>query len=231
MPGRRDAAYAAASFLEHMGSDGIAENLVVIDGAANIIPAKAIVTISAPETAEIDIWKERLKKHLQNIDTERLVSSEMQEVFISEHITEAKLTTDKRHIETSYIEEAECVLELAMDTIAEKYNVIITQKQGTREMPVHFDKNLIELMKNCAESNPHIAKPTGKVRTMLSGAFHDAMNFGRIMPSVMGFVPSVNGISHNKAEYTREEDLHAGVETLTSMVVEVLAKAGIISLA
>ena len=230
MPGRRDAAYAAATFLERMADDGIAENLVVIDGAANIIPAKAIVTISAPEGAEIDLWKERLQKHLQDIDIERSVCSEIEEVFISENITEAKLTTDKRHIETSYIEEAERVLEAAINTIAEKYNVTITQTQGTREIPVHFDKTLIELMKNCAESNPHIAKPNGSVRTMLSGAFHDAMNFGRIMPSVMGFVPSVNGISHNKAEFTREEDLHAGVEVLTSMVVVILAKAGPISL-
>ena len=81
-------------------------------------------------------------------------------------------------------------------------------------------------MQHCANANPQVVKSGGKVRTMLSGAFHDAMNFGRIMPSVMGFVPSVNGISHNKAEYTREEDLNAAVDVLTSMVVTKLAEAG-----
>jgi len=226
MTGRRDAAYAAATLLRLMANDVIAENIFVIDGAANIIPATAVVTISAPGSTDINHWKACLQKHLQNIDVERSVSAEMEEIFIVQRVTEAKLTTDKRHIESAYIVESERVLELTMHTVARKYNVTITQKQGTREMPVHFDKTLIELMQNCAEKNPLVAKPGGKVRRMLSGAFHDAMNFGRIMPSVMGFVPSVKGISHNKAEYTREEDLNAAVDVLTSMVVAKLTEAG-----
>lgn len=229
MPGRRDAAYAAATFLQLVAEDVIAENLVVIDGAANIIPAKAIVIIRPHEGAATDQWKACIQKHLQIIAIERLVSSEIEEVPISEQITEAKITTDKRHIGTGYIEESERMVEHAIDTITEKYNVTVIQKQGTREMPVHFDKALIDLMKTCAGSNPNIAKPNGEVRTMLSGAFHDAMNFGRIMPSVMGFVPSVNGISHNKAEYTREEDLLAGVEVLIAMVTAELSKTGTIA--
>lgn len=226
MPGRRDAAYAAASLLQCMVNDVIAENLFVIDGAANIIPSKAVVTISPPGNIDINDWKVLLQKQLQNINAERLVSSEIEEIFIDQRVTEAKLTTDKRHIGSTYIEESERILEHTMQTVAKKYNVTITQKQGTREMPVHFDKTLIELMQNCANTNSMIAKPGGKVRTMLSGAFHDAMNFGRIMPSVMGFVPSVNGFSHNKAEYTREEDLNAAVGVLTSMVIAILGKAG-----
>jgi acetylornithine deacetylase/succinyl-diaminopimelate desuccinylase-like protein len=225
MPGRRDAAYAAATLLKRMVDDVIAENMMVINGAANIIPARAIATISAPEGADVNQWKARLQNHLRDIYTERLVSSEIEEILISQHAIESKLTTDKRHIEASCIEESERALERAMQAVAEKYSVTITQKQGTREMPVHFDKTLIELMKNCADANPYVAKPNGKVRTMLSGAFHDAMNFGRVMPSVMGFVPSVNGISHNKAEYTHEKDLNAGVDVLTSMVVAELNKS------
>jgi N-carbamoyl-L-amino-acid hydrolase len=153
------------------------------------------------------------------------VSSEVEEILISQRAAESKLTTDKRHIEASCIEESELALERAMHAAAEKYNVTIIQKQGTREMPVHFNKSLIELMQKCAGANPYIANRTGKIRSMLSGAFHDAMNFGRMMPSVMGFVPSVKGISHNKAEYTREEDLNAGVAVLTSMMIAELTKA------
>lgn len=37
------------------------------------------------------------------------------------------------------------------------------------------------------------------------------------MPTVMLFVPSVDGISHNEAEYTRDDDALRGVDLLTEV--------------
>jgi N-carbamoyl-L-amino-acid hydrolase len=51
-------------------------------------------------------------------------------------------------------------------------------------------------------------------RRMPSGAGHDAQNMARITPAGMIFVPSVDGRSHTKEEYTRFDDLERGANVL-----------------
>jgi hydantoinase/carbamoylase family amidase len=53
-----------------------------------------------------------------------------------------------------------------------------------------------------------------QARTMLSGAYHDAMIMGRRVPVGMIFVPSRGGISHHPDEYTAPEELDRGVAVL-----------------
>ncbi|WKD62209.1 Putative hydrolase [Corynebacterium ciconiae DSM 44920] len=54
-------------------------------------------------------------------------------------------------------------------------------------------------------------------------AGHDSTNLKEIVPTVMLFVPSVDGISHNEAECTSDADCLAGVEVLTAVVRRLLA--------
>lgn len=56
---------------------------------------------------------------------------------------------------------------------------------------------------------------------MMTIAGHDSTNLKEIVPTVMLFVPSVDGVSHNEAELTRDDDMLAGVRLITA----VLAKA------
>ena len=56
-------------------------------------------------------------------------------------------------------------------------------------------------------------------------AGHDSTNMKEIVPSVMLFVPSVDGISHAEAEYTSDQDLCAGVDLLTETVARMLEGA------
>jgi N-carbamoyl-L-amino-acid hydrolase len=49
-------------------------------------------------------------------------------------------------------------------------------------------------------------------------AGHDSTNMKDIVPTVMLFVPSVDGISHNEHEYTLDEDIVAGTAMLTAVV-------------
>ncbi|TQR84000.1 M20 family metallo-hydrolase [Mycobacterium hodleri] len=53
-------------------------------------------------------------------------------------------------------------------------------------------------------------------------AGHDSTNMKEIVPSVMLFVPSVEGISHAEAEYTADEDLCTGVDLLTESLARML---------
>ncbi|MCH8565263.1 M20 family metallo-hydrolase [Nesterenkonia sp. LB17] len=50
-------------------------------------------------------------------------------------------------------------------------------------------------------------------------AGHDSTNMKDKVPTVMLFVPSVDGISHNVNEYTRDEDLIAGVDHLAGVLL------------
>jgi N-carbamoyl-L-amino-acid hydrolase len=53
---------------------------------------------------------------------------------------------------------------------------------------------------------------------MTSGAGHDAQMMARICPTAMIFVPSIDGISHNPKEYTKDTDLVAGTNVLLEVV-------------
>ncbi|NKX51507.1 M20 family metallo-hydrolase [Arthrobacter deserti] len=52
---------------------------------------------------------------------------------------------------------------------------------------------------------------------VMTVAGHDSTNLKDVVPTVMLFVPSVDGISHNEAEFTRDEDALRGVELLTEV--------------
>ncbi len=59
----------------------------------------------------------------------------------------------------------------------------------------------------------------GVVRTL---AGHDSTNMKDIVPTIMLFVPSVDGISHNERELTSDEDMLAGVDLLTELLGRVV---------
>jgi N-carbamoyl-L-amino-acid hydrolase len=49
---------------------------------------------------------------------------------------------------------------------------------------------------------------------MTSGAGQDAQMMARLCPSAIIFVPSVGGVRHRPAEYTRPEELELGANVL-----------------
>jgi N-carbamoyl-L-amino-acid hydrolase len=57
-------------------------------------------------------------------------------------------------------------------------------------------------------------------RRMPSGAGHDAQSIARFAPIGMIFVPSVAGISHSPREFSRPEDIAAGVNVLLRTLLE-----------
>jgi N-carbamoyl-L-amino-acid hydrolase len=57
-------------------------------------------------------------------------------------------------------------------------------------------------------------------RDMVSGAAHDAAYIARIAPTAMIFVPCRDGISHNEAEFTSQEQCAAGAQVLLQAVLD-----------
>ena len=78
-----------------------------------------------------------------------------------------------------------------------------------------------------AELQQHLAAAAethapGKWQHMPSAALHDAMFLAEIMPAAMLFVPSINGISHDFAENTSDEDIVRGCQVLATAVASIL---------
>jgi beta-ureidopropionase / N-carbamoyl-L-amino-acid hydrolase len=80
---------------------------------------------------------------------------------------------------------------------------------------VPFHSTLIDL---CAAAVQEVA---GSVHRLPAGALHDATEVARAgIPTVMMFVQSLGGISHNKIEDTREEHLELAVEALERLAMK-----------
>jgi len=90
--------------------------------------------------------------------------------------------------------------------------------------PIPFDARLIEF---CGEA---IEEVTGAPAPRLpSGPLHDAAEVSRCgIPTVMMFVQSLNGLSHNRAEDTRSEHLELAVrafDRLAAKTIDWIAKS------
>ncbi len=84
--------------------------------------------------------------------------------------------------------------------------------------PVPFHGELIQL---CQEAIREIA---GEAPCLPSGPLHDAAEVSRAgIPTVMMFVQSLGGISHNKIENTKEEYIEMSVATLDRLATKTVA--------
>jgi N-carbamoyl-L-amino-acid hydrolase len=99
--------------------------------------------------------------------------------------------------------------------LARDEGVEITAKPLARFAPVTFDREMVARITATAEALGH------SVRTMPSGAGHDAQMFAPNCPTGMIFVPSKDGISHNVREYTAPEDIRAGADVLLQVMLTV----------
>lgn len=86
--------------------------------------------------------------------------------------------------------------------------------------PVACLPEIQAIMKKAAETRNYAHT------TVVSGAGHDAMQMANLCPVGMLFVPSVNGISHHPEEFTRLEDLVAGMEVLLESVIDINQSLG-----
>lgn len=127
----------------------------------------------------------------------------------------ATITLDIRNTDESLLQKAESEVSEFVRKLGDAEGVSITSRTLARFEPVVFDSRIVDCVEN-------IARTFGNsVQRMPSGAGHDAQMLSRVCPSGMIFVPSVNGISHNPAEFTTEQDLQAGANVLLHVMLEI----------
>jgi N-carbamoyl-L-amino-acid hydrolase len=121
---------------------------------------------------------------------------------------------DLRNTDEATLKEAEAEVFEACRMYSSDEGCEISMRTLARFEPVEFDPEMVDLVETTAQRLGH------STRRMPSGAGHDAQMLARVCPTSMVFVPSVNGLSHNIAEYTTPADIEAGANVLLQVVLD-----------
>ena len=122
--------------------------------------------------------------------------------IVTSVVEECRITLDQRHLDAVALSRMLEDAKQASLKFAQEGNVRVAWDRIWRIEPVLFDPRLIDL---CSEG---IDETCGKTHRLPSGPLHDAAEVARAgVPTVMMFVQSLHGISHNKIEDTKEEHL------------------------
>lgn len=125
---------------------------------------------------------------------------------------EVRMHVDLRSSDPDAVAAALAELDLAIASAEERARVTV-ERQGTHEWSVReYPATGVALAEDSADA---LGLSHRRIMTI---AGHDSTNMNELYPTVMLFVPSVDGVSHNEGEYTRPEDACAGVDVLTEVV-------------
>jgi N-carbamoyl-L-amino-acid hydrolase len=105
----------------------------------------------------------------------------------------------------------------ASERFAREGNVTVSWERLWQIEPILFNSDLIAL---CDEA---ISETGAQPHRLPSGPLHDAAEVARSgMPTIMMFVQSLHGISHNKIEDTKEEHLSMAVRAFDTLADKAL---------
>src|SRR6266498_1839008 len=122
--------------------------------------------------------------------------------IVTSVVEECRITLDQRHLEGAALERMLQEAREASERFAREGNVKVSWERLWQIDPRPFNDELIAL---CDEA---IRETCGQSHRLPSGPLHDAAEVARAgVPTVMMFVQSLHGISHNKIEDTKEEHL------------------------
>jgi N-carbamoyl-L-amino-acid hydrolase len=141
--------------------------------------------------------------------------------IVTSVVQECRITLDQRHLDAPALSRMLREAKEASERFAKEGNVNVSWNRLWQIEPVLFNPELVEM---CSES---IRETCGKVHRLPSGPLHDAAEVARAgVPTVMMFVQSLHGISHNKIEDTKEEHLEMCVTAFDKLADKAMKWVG-----
>jgi len=128
-----------------------------------------------------------------------------------------EISLDQRALEPATLQRALDDAREAASRAAAANDVRVEWRRVWQIDPYRFDPRLLAL---CTEA---VQEVTGHAPRLPSGPLHDAVEMARVMPAVMMFARSSNGLSHCKEEDTPETDLEATIEAFQRLVDKTVA--------
>jgi beta-ureidopropionase / N-carbamoyl-L-amino-acid hydrolase len=136
-------------------------------------------------------------------------------------VGECRVALDQRHLDAAALARMLEEAREASERFAPEGNVTVAWERIWQIEPIPFHEKLIEFC------DAAIRETFGASYRLPSGPLHDAAEMARAgVPTVMMFVQSLQGISHNKIEDTKEEHLELAVrafDRLASKAMEWIA--------
>ncbi len=131
---------------------------------------------------------------------------------------EVRFTLDLREIDENIRNVVEGDIRTQAHAICEEHGLHLEIVDLQRVAPAQCSPKIQSVIDTvCNKRN------IGRMRLM-SGAGHDGMQFARLCPIGMIFVPSKNGISHNPSEFSSPDDCAIGAEVLNHTLLELSMK-------
>jgi beta-ureidopropionase / N-carbamoyl-L-amino-acid hydrolase len=133
-------------------------------------------------------------------------------------VGQAEMTLDQRDLDADTLASMLAEAKAASERFAIEEGVAVQWSKIWEIQPIPFHPELIEL---CAEA---CIEASGHCHRLPSGPLHDAAEVARAgVPTVMLFVQSLRGISHNKIEDTLVEHIELSVRALDSLTDKTMA--------
>jgi N-carbamoyl-L-amino-acid hydrolase len=141
--------------------------------------------------------------------------------IVTSVVAECRLTLDQRHLDAAALARMLQEARDASERFAHEGGVTVSWERIWQIAPRPFHDELIAL---CDESIRETGAPGYRLP---SGPLHDAAEMARAgIPTVMMFVQSLHGISHNKIEDTKEEHLELCVRAFDRLAEKVIGWIG-----
>ncbi|MEO5916345.1 MAG: Zn-dependent hydrolase [Luteolibacter sp.] len=129
--------------------------------------------------------------------------------IVTSVVAECRITLDQRHLDAESLAQMLGEAKSASERYAADGGVTVEWERLWQIEPVLFNPELIDFC------DAAILETCGVSHRLPSGPLHDAAEVSRAgIPTVMLFVQSLHGISHNKIEDTREDHLELCVKAL-----------------
>ena len=138
--------------------------------------------------------------------------------IVTSVVEECRITLDQRHLDAGKLAQMLKEAKEASELFAKEGSVRVTWERIWQIEPRPFHPELIELC------DAAIKETVPKSHRLPSGPLHDAAETcGAGVPTVMMFVQSLHGISHNKIEDTKEEHLELCVKAFDKLASKAMA--------
>ena len=137
--------------------------------------------------------------------------------IVTSVVEECRLTLDQRHLDAATLATMLSEAKAASELFAREGNVTVAWERIWQIAPRPFNDELIAL---CDDA---IRETCGQSHRLPSGPLHDAAEVAAVgVPTVMMFVQSLHGISHNKIEDTKEEHLELCVTAFDKLATKTM---------
>jgi N-carbamoyl-L-amino-acid hydrolase len=137
--------------------------------------------------------------------------------IVTSVVEDCRITLDQRHLDAAALAASLADARAASERFAGEGGVGVAWERLWNIEPVLFDPRLLRF---CEES---VLETCGTVHRLPSGPLHDAAEVARAgVPTVMMFVQSLHGISHNRIEDTSEEHLELCVRAFDRLAEKTL---------